>query len=399
MIKTYKILLFGVGKLQHSLIERAHKRGLYVVGIDPCGDADCRDEVDAFEVVDGQDLDKTIGIAKKYQVSAVVTVATDKPLVMMAKVAEILHLPFYSVETAKVSTDKLLMKQRFMDYGIPCAKGFVLTDIGNLSEHDFHYPVIVKPRDNSGSRGVKYCNDEAEVVKAWKEAMLYTHKSSVLVEEYIDGNEYSIENVHWRGKSYVVQFTEKRITECPYNVELGHIQPADISEDVQQEIRTIIQNVAEALNFTNCCSHTELKISSHGIKVIETSPRLGGDFITSHLTPLSTGINMEDLLLKLSLGEDIQEEELKSQNVLFSGIHFFQLPEGAINEIGNLDEMLSVPGTLLYKFELKRGEVIHQITSSLNRYGYVLIQSTSREQLLCSLKQCDEILSSNVVIQ
>lgn len=355
MNNSQSILIFGVGMLQRSIIERAHKRGLFVVGIDPCADACCKDIVDAFEIVGGEDFEGTINVVRKYHISAIVTAATDKPLVMMARLAEILHLPFYSVETAQVSTDKLLMKQRFMQYGVPCAKGGILTDIERLDEQDFSYPVIVKPRDNSGSRGVMFCNNKADILVAWKEAMSYTRKASVLVEEYIDGSEYSIESVHVGGKSTVIQFTQKRITDFPYNVELGHIQPADLSEKVKEEIRCVIQRIGAALGFDNCCSHTELKISSSEIKVIETSPRLGGDFITSHLTPLSTGINIEDILLKLSLGEHIEENELVSVVEKYSGVRFFDLPEGEIKEVKNIDELKYIKGIQFYRFDLKKG--------------------------------------------
>ena len=93
------ILIFGVGELQKSIINQAKQMGLYTVGIDPCEDAVCKNEVDAFEVVGGQDYEGTLAIARKYNVAAVVTAATDKPLVMMARIAQELKLKFYSEET------------------------------------------------------------------------------------------------------------------------------------------------------------------------------------------------------------------------------------------------------------------------------------------------------------
>lgn len=398
MNNSQNILVFGVGVLQRSIIERAHERGLFVVGIDPCANACCKDEVDAFEIVGGQDFEKTIEIASKYHISAIVTAATDKPLVMMARVAENLHLPFYSVETAQVSTDKLLMKQRFMQYGIPCAKGVVLADTEEWNEQNFSYPVIVKPRDNSGSRGVIFCNNKADVLAAWKEAKANTHKTSVLVEEYIDGPEYSIESVHINGKSTVVQFTQKQTTSFPYNVELSHIQPANLLEKYKEEICSVIQRIGIAMGFDNCCSHTELKISALGIKIIETSPRLGGDFITSHLTPLSTGINIEDILLKLSLGEQVKAGDLIPVTEKTSGVKFFNLPEGVIEEVKNIDKLKDINGFQFYSFSLNKGERINKITSSLNRYGYALFQTQTYDALLCSFAECDKILASEIVI-
>ena len=149
------ILIFGLGFLQKSLIARCKAKGLYTIGIDPCTDAFCKDDVDVFEVVGGQDYAKTLEVAQRYHVAGVITTATDKPLVMMARVAEALHLPFYSIETAQWSTDKYRMKQRFELCGVPFAKGKLTKTIDDVD--DFVFPVIVKPRDNSGSRGVKLC--------------------------------------------------------------------------------------------------------------------------------------------------------------------------------------------------------------------------------------------------
>ena len=105
------------------------------------------------------------------------------------------------------------------------------------------FPVIVKPRDNSGSRGVKLCCNQEELKESLDEALENSKLDTVLVEEFIEGSEYSIESLHHDGKSEVIQFTEKKTTEFPYNVELGHIQPANISDENKQKICEIISPV------------------------------------------------------------------------------------------------------------------------------------------------------------
>ena len=381
------ILIFGLGPLQASLIEQCKKQKLYTVGVDISAEAECKDIVDAFEVAAGDDFKKTLEIAKKYQVSGVITAATDKPLVMMARVAEELELPFYSVQTAKWSTDKQQMKRRFLEHGIPCARGVEIRNTNELNSVPWNYPVIVKPRDNSGSRGVIFCENNGDACKAVAEAFEYTHKDSVLVEEYIEGQEYSIESLHYKGQTHVLQFTQKITTEFPYNVELGHVQPADLTVEQKDKIRKVIGNIAVALNFDNCASHTELKINSNGITVIETSPRLGGDFITSMLTPLSTGVNLERLLIKMSVGEDIVEDEFRPKQEMSSGVVFFELPEGRIKNIGSLEIISSIDGCRHFCFYKKVGDTIDRITSSLNRYGEAVFQTESRDQTIAKIKQ------------
>lgn len=381
------ILVFGTGDLQKSIIERCKLKNLYVVGIDPQAEASCKELVDAFEIVDGQDFDKTVEVAERYQIKGIITAATDKPLVMMARVAEKLHLPFFSIETAECSTDKLLMKQKFQAAGIPCARGFLLNSVDELATLKVDYPVIVKPRDNSGSRGVIYCTNFNEVELAVQEALQYTKKGNVLVEEFIDGKEYSIESLHVAGNTHVIQYTEKITTPRPYNVELGHVQPADLSITQKEEINSIVSGIAESMGFTNCASHTELKINSKGIFVIETSPRLGGDFITSHLLPLSSGVNMEEQLINISVGKTIDYKTVNKASL----ISYFNFTAGKkIIKTISFDEIKEkFPGVVEYKFDLKVGDSIGLITNSLNRYGYFVLAGSNKQTLL---NQQEEII-------
>ena len=409
------ILVFGCGPLQQSIINRAKKMGLYTVGIDPCEDATCRGDVDAFEVVGGQDYEGTCAVVEKYGIDAIVTAATDKPLVMMAQIAEKYGFPFYSVETAQWSTDKFQMKQRFELGDVPHAKGRLVKSVEETA--DMVYPVIVKPRDNSGSRGVKLCRTKEELEQSMAEALEYSKLDTVLVEEFIEGPEYSIEALHYNAISHsplaisgneptansqeptaeVIQFTEKKTTEFPYNVELGHIQPANISEENKQKIREIVAKIGKALKFENCPSHTELKINERGIFVIETSPRLGGDYITSTLTPLSTGINMEDQLLQIALGERVDTQTGRVAKA--SGVCFLNLPCGkvaaidpAINEVGTW------PNVYSFATSLKVGDEIHPITSSLNRYGQFIVKGETREDVDITISDYENKVNSIIKV-
>ena len=398
MKSNKSILIFGTGPLQQSLIERCKLKGLFTVGIDPNPDAKCKNSVDAFEVVAGDDFKMTLAVAQKYNISGVITAATDKPLVMMARVAEKLHLPFFSVETALNSTDKLLMKKKFIEAGLPCAKGYVINNARELAELNVTYPVIVKPRDNSGSRGVIYCENQTSAAVALEEALRYTKKGNVLIEEFIEGQEYSIEGIHYNGKHHVIQFTEKTTTDFPYNVEIAHIQPADISPKQQNKIKKLITQIGQTMGFNNCASHTELKINSRGMYIIETSPRLGGDFISSMLVPLSTGFNMEDNLIDISSKSNELSNELQICFHKFSGVVFFQLPYGYIKSIGQIEEIKKIEGFHTYNFELVEGQRIPLIKNSLDRYGYSVFQADERDSLFKSMKKCNEVLAKEILI-
>ena len=388
------ILIFGAAKLQRSIIEQANKMGLFTIGIDPDENAECKDILKIFEIVGGNDFEKTIEIAQKYNISGIVTAASDKPLIMMAKVAEYLKLPFFSLQTAINSTDKLLMKELFVNNIIPCAKGVRVQNIDELIT--INYPVIVKPRDNSGSRGVIYCKDKNEIANAINEAMSFTKNNNVLVEEFIEGKEFSIESVHFQNETKVIQFTEKITTSLPYNVELGHNQPANLNSAQKFEIQKLIKKIARAMGFTNCVSHTELKINENGIFIIETSPRLGGDYITSHLVPLSTGVNLEKQLINISLGLtpsiDLKKKRAYSRIIYFS----FKIGQLVVGEICPDTLMEIYPEIVLFDLRLEVGREIMPIKNSLNRYGEMILAGDSFEALLRSEKQIVDYLKSKL---
>lgn len=389
-------MIFGVGELQKSIIKRAKAKGLFVVGIDPCADAFCRNEVDAFEVIGGQDYEGTLAVARKYNIRAVVTAATDKPLVMMARVAKELGLPFYSEETAQISTDKFRMKECFRKGGIPCANGGLIKSIDEAE--GLVYPVILKPRDNSGSRGVIFCNNKSELEAAFNEAMQYTKLDSVLVEEFIEGQEYSIEGLHYDGKSEVIQFTEKKTTPFPYNVELRHTQPANLSEEHKKQIRKIVADIAIALGFENCPSHTELKINKRGVFVIETSPRLGGGYITSTLTPLSTGINMEDQLLNIAIGTPVDTRTGRVEKA--SSVHFFSLPEGVVTSIDKeLEKVREWSNIESFDLKLRPGSIVTKFKSGLDRYGQFIINANNREEVDSLIEEYSKKINDYIKIE
>lgn len=374
MFKGKSILVFGGGSLQISIIKLCKQLGLKTIVIDPDCKAEGQKFAESFEVIDGNDFEGTCRIVEKYNIKAIITAATDKPLVMMARIAEKYSFPFFPVETAISSTDKYKMKQIFRKNNIPCAQGILINHI----VENLNYPLILKPRDNSGSRGVIYCKNKNDAENAIHEVKQHTKTDTILAEEYIDGKEFSIECLHSNNSTHIIQITEKLTTPLPYNVELGHIQPAELEPKTDKDIKELMINIAQSFGFQNCASHTELKINKKGIYIIETSPRLGGDFITSHLVPLSTGINIEKELIALSLN---QKPIITKNKNHASAVFYFNFEEGVVKQIPNPDTFKKMKGIIDIKLNLKEGMVINKIKSSLDRYGYFILHGKTRKEI------------------
>lgn len=395
-MKKDSLLIFGAGALQLSIIRVAKSAGYNTIVIDPDENAPGKNIADVFLVVGGKNFDLTLQIAKQYNVKGIITAATDKPLLMMARIAEELNLPFASHESILNTIDKNRFKKILLSHNLPCAKGF-LVDLQITPDDIFKnlkFPLIVKPIDSSGSRGVVKIDTIEELKPAIKEALYYSNNDKVLLEEFIEGDEISVEVLVQNKKVNILQITDKIVTEPPYNVELGHIQPSKYNY-LKHAIEKILQSIVDNINLDNCALHPEFKIKNDGtIIIIEVGPRLGGDFITSDLVPLSTGVNMEDQLIKIATGQTISYR-LKDGASLVSFLNFPQskVVEKQITE----DEIKnSYPVLKTFNFDLKVGDSVNQITNSLNRYGSFIISGKNVESLLTFKKEIELYIFNNI---
>ncbi len=388
------VLIFGAGPLHISIISVAKSKGIFTIAIDPDKNAIGKNIADVFIVVKGDDFKKTCEVVEKYSVDGIVTSATDKPLLMMSKIAEKYNFVFPSYLSIQKSINKYLMKEVFLKNNIPCAYGMLIHNKNQIQEIlkcKFKLPVIIKPLDSSGSRGVIFCNSINDVYKAYDETKKYTLLENILIEEYLEGNEISVESVTFNGKTKIIQITDKITTRPPYNVEMEQIQPSTIDENNRFIIEKLIVKIIINLGLDNCVSHAEFKITEEGPKIIEISARLGGDYITSHLVPLSTGINIEGILLDIALNNEFNIPTSINKS---AGIKYLQFPEGKLirNKFRTKDETSIID----LKIYIKEGEVIKRITNSLNRHGHIIVKGNNCITVIEKLDQLEKDILSNI---
>ncbi len=372
------ILVFGAGELQCSLINTVKRMGFRAVVIDPDPKAEGAKLGDVFISIAGDDYEGTRSIALEHNVIALVTAATDNPLPLMAKLAEELGLRFPSYESVMAVLDKGRFKKLLLENNIPCAKGKSFS-IDELPDYDsLEYPVIIKPNKNSGSRGVVKCNNREELEAELLSVKQFCRDGMYIVEQYIEGDEISVEGLLINGKLEIIQITDKILGPPPYNVEMGHIQPSTYWPR-KAEIQDLLQRIISISGLNHCAVHPELKINDKGINIIEIGPRLGGDFITSDLVPLSTGIDMEQEMINTLLGKRVRLHRVEHASM----IRYIALPEGTLVtkklDVSCIKKLvLSVHKA---RFYLKLGEVARSVTNSLNRHGFLIVAGTSINDL------------------
>lgn len=388
------ILVFGGGVLQLSIVDRARRMGYRTIVIDPNPHAIAKESADQFIVVDGNDFEKTKLICLEYNVKGIVTAATDNPILMMCRIAHDLNLTFPSFDSCDTLLDKGKFKTFLRKYGLPHANGYIYNNLNAVDPSRFIYPVIVKPVRNSGSRGVLKCELSERLYDTISETLQFCKDGRFIVEEYIVGDEISVEAIVIGGKVQIIQITDKIVTLPPYNVELGHIQPSKFLYLIEP-IHNLLQEIVDRTGLNNCAIHPELKIKNDQITIIEIGPRLGGDYITSHLVPLSTGVNIEDAVIKIATNQSV----IVDSNSCASMVSYLNLPIGTsiISLISELELKVRFPELVEFKLDLDLGDIVHPITNSLNRYGYFILRGSSCESLLIKRKEIEQFLFTVLV--
>lgn len=388
-----KIMILGASILQLPAIEKAKKMGLDVVVVDMNPNA-IGFEIPGIkkEIISTIDVPAIIEAAKRHQIDGIMTLATDMPMRSVAAVAEQMGLVGIDKDTAVKATNKAEMRKALQKAGVPIPKFFVVSNEEEYKEavKEFDVPFIVKPADSSGSRGIFEVIDitNAELVKkAYEYCKPYSKVGDVVVEEYMNGPEVSAETLTINGVCHVIQITDKLTTGAPHYVEMGHSQPTKHSDEIASRIAEIAKEANKAIGIKNGPSHTEIIVTSQGPKVVELGARLGGDNITTHLVPLSTGVNMVECCIKIALGE---MPDIKHKWSRGSAIRYFEQHAGIIESIQGIDKAKRIPGIQQISIVHGAGERITEIESSGSRMGFVIAQSSDAES---AIKICTDALA------
>lgn len=298
-----KLAIIGSGELQTPLILKAKNMGYetYVFSKrnNTLGEKECIN----FYDVDVLNINKILEICKEIKIDGITTIASDITTKAVVYVSEKMQLIGNNFNTLEKSTNKYKMRSAFKIAGLITPQNFLIDELSDINtiNSKLNYPVIVKPVDRAGSAGVVKVNSVRNLKSSISYSMEASISKQVIVEEYIEGKEYSCECISINGNHKKLVFTEKFTTGSPNFVETGHIQPAKF-EIEEMEIEKVIFRGLDALNIRNGASHVEFKITPNKeIVIIEIGARMGGDFIGSDLVPLSTGVDYIKLVIDIAL--------------------------------------------------------------------------------------------------
>ncbi len=298
-----KLVIIGANDFQNQLILKAKEMG-YETHVFAWKDGSIGEKTaDYFYPISIVEKEKILEECRKIKPCGICSIASDLAIITVSYVAEKLNLPCNPYSIVEQCTNKYEMRKQMKKNDVK-TPGFVKVDCKNVNIKGLKFPMIVKPTDRSGSRGITKIINEKELNEAIKYAIKDSFEKSAIIEEYIEGDEYSCECISYKGKHKFLAFTKKFTTGAPNFIETGHMQPADIDEENGERIKQEIFKALDSLGIVNGASHTEFKILPNGtIGIIEIGARMGGDCIGSDLVRISTGYDFTQMVIEVACGK------------------------------------------------------------------------------------------------
>ena len=370
-----KLAIIGASYLQEPLIQKAKQLGIETHVFAWAADDVGEKSADHFYPISIVEKDAILEKCREIGVDGICSIASDLAAVTVNYVAWAMGLTGNSPEATARSTNKHLMRLAFESRGDPSPRSCLVSSAAEAGELELSFPVIVKPTDRSGSRGIWKLEDRRGLMEAVEKARAAGFEKKALIEEFVEGEEYSVECISWQGVHRLLAVTRKFTTEAPHFIETGHLEPAPISPALQERVKNVVFHALDSLGLENGASHSEVKIDSGGnIRLIEIGGRMGGDLIGSNLVEMSTGIDFVRAVIDVALGK---EPDLTPVNGPAAAAVRFIFTE---QEMETLERLRREHPTWLRDSALW-GDLSGEITDSSARHGYFLFGAPDAELL------------------
>ncbi len=379
IMKKKKIAVIGAGYLQLPLVRKIREMGYSPLCFAWRDGAVAAAEADAFFPVSILEKEEILRLCREQRISGVLTAASDAAVPTVAHVAAGMGLPGPDPAMVRMWTHKFEMRKVLAAAGLPCPRFRLLRDAADDAHAvaTLSFPMIVKPCDRSGSLGVRRVDTAAELREAAVAAREAAFSHEAIAEEFVVGREVSVESISWEGRHYILAVTDKVTSGPPHFVELAHHQPSQLPEACLQVLQRGTVAALTALGICSGAAHTEWLLGADGLWTLtETGARMGGDFIGSHLVPLSCGYDYLRGIVECALGKFTPPEEGRGVRGC-AGVWFLSSATPAVREYltGERCEDWIVETKILRETDSV------ELGSSADRTGYLIYASDRRRDL------------------
>ncbi len=376
-----RVLIIGAGMLQVPVIKKSVELGYYTISVDGNPEAEGFEFCDEYRCIDIINQEECLGYAREQKIDGVLTAATDYGVLTAAYIAEKLNLTGLEYKVAQVIKNKYMVRKTLSDKGIDSIPQFFMISGGDSASQiakKAKFPLIVKPCDGSGSKGVSCVHNQEEFVEACDEAIGFSVSGKCMAESFITGDEYGVESFVDNGNVHVLTVMKKRMTAAPDYAELGHSVPCGLSENIENKIKKYVSEVIKALEINTGSVNMDLLLTKdERVFVVDIGARMGGNLIGSHIVPLYTGIDYIANMLRLCVGEKCDYTGKQNSKAVATAI--LALTPGRITAVPDMNVYLTKDGVNDIIFNKDVGDVIRTYHNNLDGCGYVVAEGNSAE--------------------
>jgi len=383
-VKT--ILILGAGLMQSPGIHVARRKGWRLIVADGNPDAMARDLADRFEVVDLKDKEGLLAVARRAvehgPLDGVFTAGTDFSS-SVAWVAEKMGLSGMPYDVAMRATDKSLMREAFKKAGVPSPPFTSWTGEGDpmsILTSGLAFPLVVKPVDNMGSRGVTRVDDASGLAEACHAALRLSRTSRVIIEQFMEGRELSLDAVVSRGRITVCGVADRHICFPPRFVEMGHTMPTDLDARTVREAEEVFCAGIRAIGIDNGAAKGDIKMTPAGPMIGEIAARLSGGFMSGWTFPLSTGVDVTEAAMLIAVGMAPGDLTPRFHRTCAERA-FISIP-GVVEEIWGVEEAKRLPGVAEVFARAGRGSEVVFPSNNVEKCGNVIAVADTRREAI-----------------
>ena len=329
-----KLAIIGASYLQRPLVEKAAEMGLETHVFAWRKGEVVSDIATRFYPISILEKEQILEQCRQIGIDGITSIGSDIAMTTVNSIAWALGLTGNTLQSTLISTDKHEMRRALHQGGVSCPRFELHRQPGFQDRGQLKFPVIVKPADRSGSRGVTRVMEPGQVNRAIEKALGVSINGKAIVEEFIEGErEFSIEMISSEGRHHFITVTDKVTTGPPYFVETEHHQPAQIAPEVKNKITGEVKKGLDTLGIKHGASHSEVLLTQNGdVRIVEIAGRMGGELIGSDMVELSTGYDFVRGVIEVALGtfEPFDPYQLKNEH---SGVFYVLPPPGVIKKI------------------------------------------------------------------
>lgn len=375
-----KILIINIGWEQEPLLERLQKLGfeIYAVHSEKVDYPYIKD----MEICDFRDINRILKFAKSVKPDAVISDQCDYSHFAQAIVSEALGLPGPTLKQAQISSNKLTQRIQGKSNGVRVPKFASASTYEELEAavSEIGFPLIVKPIDNRGSIGVNKVADISTLKDAFYNSLGESHSRVVIVEQFIEGFEITIDGYCINGNPTSVALAKKTHLSDEVRVAMEIEYPGKIDEQLYIKAMKNNEATIKALGYTFGMTHAEYIVDSNeDIYLVEAANRGGGVYTSELIVPNVSGIDLISLYINDAMGFDSDKNFKPTIEKNPTILKFFSFPPGRLSKVEVPDSILADDSVLKLKILVSQEKTITDITSDANRHGFVIL--TAKENL------------------